>query len=116
MPSLEELTARFESTCDKIQDSILIIEANMGEDQEFGFNMTREIYNLASIDISFMDNAVDRYIKVLEEYKRVLNYEKSRRRLEDRIKKTSEIKTMKEGLKKARQQRKLASDPFKKKS
>ena len=76
MPSLEELTARFESTCDKIQDSILIIEANMGEDQEFGFNMTREIYNLASIDISFMDNAVDRYIKVLEEYKRVLNYKK----------------------------------------
>lgn len=78
--------------------------------------MTREIYNLASIDISFMDNAVDRYIKVLEEYKRVLNYEKSRRRLEDRIKKTSEIKTMKDNLKKARQQRKLASDPYKKKS
>ena len=102
--------------CDKIQDSILIIEANMGEDQEFGFNMTREIYNLASIDISFMDNAVDRYIKVLEEYKRVLNYEKSRRRLEDRMKKTSEIKTMKDNLKKARQQRKLASDPYKKKS
>ena len=114
MPSLEELTTRFESTCDKIQDSILMIEANMGDNEEFSFNMTREVYNLGSADISSMDNAVDGYIKVLEEYKRVLNYEKSRRRLEDRIKKTSETKTMKEGLKKTRQQRKLASDPYRK--
>ena len=116
MPSLEELTTRFESTCNKIQDSILIIEANMGTDQEFSFNMTREIYNLASTDISVLDNAVDRYIKVLEEYKRVLNYEKSRRRLEDRIKKITDVKTMKEALKKNRQERKLASDPYKKRS
>jgi len=61
-----------------------------------------------------MDNAVDHYIKVLEEYKRVLDYEKSWRQLEDRIKKTSEIEAMKEGLKKNRQQRKLASDPYRK--
>ena len=105
MPSLEELTTRFESTCNKIQDSILMIEANMGNDQEFSFNMTREIYNLASTDV-----------RVLEEYKRVLNYEKSRRRLEDRIKKITDVKTMKEALKKNRQERKLASDPYKKRS
>ena len=43
MPSLEELTTRFESTCDKIQDSILMIEANMGDNEEFSFNMTRKI-------------------------------------------------------------------------
>ena len=116
MPSLEELTTRFESTCNKIQDSILMIEANMGNKQEFSFNMTREIYNLASTDISVLDNAVDRYIKVLEEYKRVLNYEKSRRRLEDRIKKITNVKAMKETLKKNRQERKLASDPYKKRS
>ena len=114
IPSLEELTTRFESTCDKIQDSILMIEANMGDNEEFSFNMTRKIYNLGSADISSMDNAVDHYIKVLEEYKRVLDYEKSRRQLEDRIKKTSEIEAMKEGLKKNRQQRKLASDPYRK--
>ena len=84
-----------------------MIEAIMGDNEELSFNMTREIYNLGSADISSTHNAVDHYIKVLEEYKRVLNYKKSRRRLGDRIKKTSEIKAMKEGLKKNCQQRKL---------
>ena len=64
MPSLEELTTRFESTCDKVQDSILMIEAYMGDNEEFSFNMTREIYNLGSADISSMDNAVDCSINI----------------------------------------------------
>ena len=46
--SLEDLHARYESTCEKIQDSIRITdhESNMGEEQEFMFNMDREIYGL----------------------------------------------------------------------
>ena len=63
MPSLEELTTRFESTCDKIQDSILMIEVHMGDNEEFSFNMTREIYNLGSADISSMDSLVYRSMK-----------------------------------------------------
>ena len=45
---------------------------------------------------------MERYINVFQEYKRILTFEKSWRRMEDQIKKTSETKTMKDDLKKNR--------------
>ena len=49
--SLEDLHARYESTCEKIQDSIRITESYMGEEREFMFNMDRETYGLESADL-----------------------------------------------------------------
>ena len=49
--SLEDLHARYESTCEKIQDGIRITESYMGQEREFMFNMDREIYGLESADL-----------------------------------------------------------------
>ena len=85
-PSLEQLTARFESACEKIQDSIMVIESQMGREQQFTFDMNREIYSLETMDISGTEDEVNRYIVVLNEYKKILGYEKSQRRLDSQIK------------------------------
>ena len=47
--------------------------------------MNQEIYSLDSTDISGAANAVDRYIAIRQEYKKMLTYEKLR--LDDEIKK-----------------------------
>ena len=95
--SLEDLHARYESTGEKIQDSIT--ESYMGEEREFMFNMDREIYGLKSADIDSKDNAAERYINVLNEYKKMITCEKSQRRIKDQIGKVTMAKTMKENLK-----------------
>ena len=57
--TLEQLTARFESASEKIQDSITIIESQMGSQQEFIFDMNREIFNLVTMDISSTEHGVN---------------------------------------------------------
>ena len=49
----------------------------MGEEQEFMFNMDREIYGLKSADLDSKDNATECYINVLIEYRKMITYEKS---------------------------------------
>ena len=112
-PSLEQLTARFESVCGKIQDSIMVIESQMGRQQEITFNINREIYSLGSMDISGTEDMVGRYINVLEEYKKMISYEKSRRRLDSQIKNADEIITFKEDLKKKRRAKRTQTVPQK---
>ena len=114
-PSLEQLTARFESVCGKIQDSIVVIESQMVRQQEITFNINREIYSLGSMDISGTEDMVGRYINVLEEYKKMISYEKSRRRLDSQIKNADEIITFKEDLKKKRRAKRTQTLPYKKK-
>ena len=115
-PTLEQLTARFESACETIQDSITIIESQMGSQQEFTFNINREIFSLEAMDISTTECDVNRYIVVLEEYKKMLSYEKSRRRLDFQIKNAGELKTIREELKNKRQGRRVQNQPYKKNS
>ena len=115
MPSLDELTTRFEATCERIQDSIRVIESHMGAKEEFTFNINRAVYTLEDIDISQAESDVDNFTMVFQEYKKILRMEKGRRRLLMEIKKSNETKTFKEELKKTRQGRKLASNPYAKK-
>ena len=119
-PSLEQLTARFESACEKIQDSIMVIESQMGREQQFTFDMNREIYSLETMDISGTEDEVNRYIIVLNEYKKILGYEKSRRRLDSQIKsvcklKTFKLKTFKENLMNTRRGKRLQTKPYERK-
>ena len=55
---------------------------------------------------------MDNYTILLEEYKKILKMERFRRRLEMEIKRGDEMRTLKEELKKKRQQRRTASNPY----
>ena len=50
--SLEELSSRFQSACDRIQDSIEVIESQMGNEEVFTFDINREISTLESLDLN----------------------------------------------------------------
>ena len=50
--SLEELSSRFQSACDRIQDSIEVIESQMGNEEVFTFDINREISTLKSLDLN----------------------------------------------------------------
>ena len=87
----------------------------MGAKEEFTFDINRAVYTLEDIDISQAESDVDNFTMVFQEYKKILRMEKGRRRLQMEIKKSNETKTFKEELKKTRQGRKLASNPYAKK-
>jgi len=113
--SSEELSSRFQSACDRIQDSIQVIESQMGNEESFSFDINREIFNLQSLDLNAAGNTVDRYIIVLQEYKKMIASERSRRNLADQITKTNEVKSLKDNLKNERQNRRLLTNPYEKK-
>ena len=113
--SSEELSSRFQSVCNRIQDSIEVIESQMGDEEVFTFDINREIFTLESLDLNVVGNAVERYIIVLQEYKKMITSEKSRRKLADQIRKTNEVKTLKDNLKNNRQRRRLLTNPYEKK-
>ena len=112
--SSEELSSRFQSVCNRIQDSIEVIESQMGNEEVFTFDINREIFTLESLDLNVVGNAVERYIIVLQEYKKMITSEKSRRKLADQIRKTNEVKTLKDNLKNNRQRRRLLTNPYQK--
>ena len=113
--SSEELSSRFQSVCNRIQDSIEVIKSQMGNEEVFTFDMNREIFTLESLDLNVVGNAVERYMIVLQEYKKMITSEKSRRKLADQIRKTNEVKTLKDNLKNNRQRRRLLTNPYQKK-
>ena len=113
--SSEELSSRFQSVCNRIQDSIEVIESQVGNEEVFTFDINREIFTLESLDLNVVGNAVERYIIVLQEYKKMITSEKSRRKLADQIRKTNEVKTLKDNLKNNRQRRRLLTNPYQKK-
>jgi len=87
----------------------------MGNEEVFTFDINREIFTLESLDLNVVGNAVERYIIVLQEYKKMITSEKSRRKLADQIRKTNEVKTLKDNLKNNRQRRRLLTNPYQKK-
>ena len=55
MPFSEELTMRFQRVCEKIQNSIKVVESHMGEWQEIQFEINQAIHSLEIMDISQRD-------------------------------------------------------------
>lgn len=84
------------------------------EREEFQFDINQAIYNFESKDITQTgkERELDNYTILLEEYKKILKMERFRRRLEMEIKRGDEMRTLKEELKKKRQQRRTASNPY----
>ena len=115
MPSLAELTQRYEAICESLQDSVRIIEGLMGREENFSFDFNREIESLGTIDLLKTEHHVESFIKILQEYKRMLANERKRRRLRIQIDDISKLKTKREDLKKIRQTRRVAVNPYKKK-
>lgn len=84
------------------------------EREEFQFDINQAIYKFESKDITQTgkERELDNYTILLEEYKKILKMERFRRRLEMEIKRGDEMRTLKEELKKKRQQRRTASNPY----
>ena len=59
---------RFQRVCEKIQNSIKVVESHMGEWQEIQFEINQAIHSLEIMDISQMDRELNNYKIVFEEY------------------------------------------------
>lgn len=80
--------------------------------EEFTFKTNREMYNLKSVDVAHSDRAVDNYIlNVFQEYEKILNSEKARRRLHQQTKQSNKAEVMNDDLKKKRQGRRALTNP-----
>lgn len=93
---------------------LLLHRKQMGSTQEFSFDINREIYGLNSMKLHSTSQAVDRYSLVLQEYEKMLAYDKSRCNLVEKIKKTNEMKKMKDSLKNIRHASNSKSNPYQK--
>ena len=64
------------------------------------------------MDINQTKRGLDNHMIVIKEYIKILRMKRTRRRLEMEIKRSDEAKTLKEEIKKKRQQRRTASKPY----
>ena len=76
--SVDEATRRYESYVQNIQDSIFTLESLMGSNQTFSFDMPQAIGNLDAVDVLKEERAVALQIQSLEEYKKIISYEKKK--------------------------------------
>ena len=106
--SLDEATKRYESYSHNIQDSILTIESYMGSNTSISFDMPQVIANLETVDTQNEERNVTAYIKVLEEYQRMIITERKRRALKEVIKGKFEAADFKMNLKSRRRAQRLA--------
>ena len=106
--SLDEATKRYESYSHNIQDSILTIESYMGSNTSISFDMPQVIANLEKVDTQNEERNVTAYIKVFEEYQRMIITERKRRALKEVIKGKFEAADFKMNLKSRRRAQRLA--------
>ena len=106
--SLDEATKRYESYSHNIQDSILTIESYMGSHTSFSFNMLQVLENLENVDTVTEEKNLSAYIKVLEEYQRIIIIERKRRALKEIIKGKVKAADFKMNLKSQRRAKRLA--------
>ena len=106
--SLDEATKRYESYSHNIQDSILTIESYMGSNTSISFDMPQVIANLENVDTQNEERNVAAYIKVLEEYQRMIITERKRRALKEVIKGKFADADFKMNLKSRRRAERLA--------
>ena len=74
--SIDEATKRYESHSQNIQDAILTMESYMGNLTAFSFNLPQAIGDLDQMDTTKEERDVSSYIKALEEYKKIITFEK----------------------------------------
>jgi len=106
--SLDEATKRYESYSHNIQDSIWTIESYMGSNTSISFDMPRVIANLENVDTQKEERNVTAYIKVLEEYQRMIITERKRRALKEVIQGKFKAADFKMNLKSRRRAQHLA--------
>ena len=78
--SAEEFSKRYESTCKRIQDSILVMESCLGRNSKYDFDFNKFIGNLQQTNTQEEKRAVSTMIHALEEYNKLLNLEDQRRK------------------------------------
>ena len=105
--SLDEATKRYESYSHNIQDSILTIESYMGSNTSISFDMPQVIANLENVDTQNEERNVSAYIKVLEEYQRIIITERKRRALKEVIRGKFKAADFKMNLKRHRRAQRL---------
>lgn len=110
-PSVQKMRQRYEACCDRIQDSILIIEANMGTDERFSFDLNAAVAGIATCDLKVAGEAAKRYILIHEEYRCIIKM-KSRREIERQIISLSTTTRLQQNLREARQTRRISSNPY----
>lgn len=74
--SIDEATKRYDSHSQNIQDAILTMESYMGNVTAFTFDLPQAIGNLDKVNTTNEERNISSYIKVLEEYKTTINFEK----------------------------------------
>lgn len=68
MSNLDELARSYKVVCRWLQDSVKIIEAFMGSQQEMSFNMNSAIESLQVVDINAEETKVEQWMNVVSEY------------------------------------------------
>lgn len=68
MSNLDELACSYKVVCRRLQDSVKIIEAFMGSQQEMSFNMNSAIESLQVVDINAEETKVEQWMNVVSEY------------------------------------------------
>ena len=112
--SIDEATRRYESYVQNIQDSIFTLESFMGSDQTFSFNLPQAIGNLDEVDVLKEERVVALQIQSLEEYKKIISYEKKRRSIAEVIQTKQNVNQLKIQLKTQRRSDRVAKSPYSK--
>ena len=110
--SIDEATKRYESHSQNIQDAILTMESYMGDLTAFTFNLPQAIGNLDKVDTTKEERDVSSYIKALEEYKKIIIFEKKRRALREIIDGKMKVDNLKANLKLRRRAQRLTFNPY----
>ena len=100
--------------CQRIQDQIYMIESHMAGHESFTFNCSEEISNLHQVDLAVKRSIVTSYICALEEFKKLINNESSRRNIQHQINHQHDVIQKREKLKTTRRQTRLSKNPYKK--
>ena len=112
--SMDEATRRYETYIQNIQDSIFTLESFMGSNQTFSFDMAQAIGNLDAVDLLKEERAVALQIQSLEEYKKIISYEKKRRSVAEVIHTKQNINRLKIQLKTQRRSDRVSKSPYSK--
>ena len=90
-----------------------MIESHMAGHESFTFNCSEEISNLHQVELAVKRSIVTSYICALEEFKKLINNESSRRNIQHQINHQHDVIQKREKLKTTRRQTRLNKNPYK---
>ena len=111
-PSIDEASKRYESYSQNIQDALITMESHMGSLTVFSFDLPQVIGNLDKVDTKTEERNISSYIKVPEEYRKIIILERKRRTIRELIDDKMKVDSLKADLKLRRRTRRLAVDPY----